>query len=354
MRNKVFTLLCLMLLTMQFAAAQKNLYVISKSGELSVFPATAKVTFDNSDLLAFTYGKAVDVTENSFTASFTVSFKSSNYKSLATTAVVGFCYSSVNDNPTVLDTSVERETTLSDEHSFCIEGLVAGTTYHYRAMATVGNVTYYGDVHDVTISTDGSYTVINGHRFIDLGLPSGALWAETNIGAATAVDYGDYFAWGETAPKSVYSWDAYVHGHSSSSFSKYNTTDHKTTLEPEDDAAYVNWESPCRMPTSGEMAELADTLNCTWTWTTVTKADSTTVNGYKVVSRKNGNSIFLPASGYNVDETTKRGSHTYYWTSTLYSNNIAAYNLYFYSRYYSGTSSNDRNRGYAIRPVVKP
>lgn len=77
----------------------------------------------------------------------------------------------------------------------------------------------------------------DNHEWIDLGLPSGTLWATCNIGANKPEEYGDYFAWGEVSSKKVYSNDNYKW----SDYSKYNETDNKTELEPEDDAAYVNW-----------------------------------------------------------------------------------------------------------------
>lgn len=123
------------------------------------------------------------------------------------------------------------------------------------------------DIDSVTFETtkidlgDGVY-LINGHKFIDLGLPSGLLWAETNIGAETAYDDGYYYAWGETSTKEDYStstykgltidttyselYEKYIY---TEIYSKYNETDGKTVLDKEDDAAYVNWGISCRMPT---------------------------------------------------------------------------------------------------------
>ncbi len=141
----------------------------------------------------------------------------------------------------------------------------------------------------------------NGHEYIDLGLPSGLKWATCNVGATTPEEYGDYFAWGETETKEVYYRDTYT----------YTST--PTRLPLSADAANVNWGGKWRMPTGDEMEELMDTNNCTWEWTT-----QNGVNGYKVTSKKNGNSIFLPAAGerqnYNL---TNEGSDGYYWSSSL-------------------------------------
>ena len=162
--------------------------------------------------------------------------------------------------------------------------------------------------------------VENSHEWIDLGLPSGIKWATCNVGADTPEGYGDYFAWGETEPKTTYNWSTYIYCNGSyDTMTKYCTklsygiVDNKTTLELVDDAAHVNWGGNWRMPTRDEYAELCDTSNCTWTWTT-----QNGVNGYKVTSKKNGNSIFLPAAGLRDDDYLNNvGSSGYYLSSSL-------------------------------------
>ena len=196
---------------------------------------------------------------------------------------------------------------------------------------------------------------INGHKFIDLGLPSGLLWAETNIGATTAADDGDYYVWGETKPKNKYVnyayWDT-----SKSCYTKYTITDGKTILENTDDASYVNWGDSCRMPTRSDFSELWNTDNCTWTWTSKTNSSNETINGYEVTSKKNGNSIFLPASGYYFEsKLVAYGSGGYYRSSTLYCtdyDNRAFALTYYTSSVDIGTVS--REFGYSVRPVAEP
>ena len=142
---------------------------------------------------------------------------------------------------------------------------------------------------------------------VDLGLS--VKWATFNVGATSPEDYGDYFAWGETEPKETYSWATYKWG-TSSNLTKYNTTDGKTTLDLEDDAAKVLWGGYWRMPSKEEVDEL--TQQCTWIWTT-----HNNVNGYKVTG-PNGNSIFLPVAGYKgAGPTYPAGEDGLYWTSTL-------------------------------------
>ena len=202
---------------------------------------------------------------------------------------------------------------------------------------------------------NGIYNV-NGHKFVDLGLPSGLLWAETNIGAATAADDGCYFAWGETdmTTKSSYDWSTYKYGTSYDNTTKYNYTDGKTVLDKEDDAAYVNWGSSCRMPTNDEFTELRNSSYCTWTWTSQTTSLGSSVQGYKVTSVKNGNSIFLPASGYRYDGNLYNlGSYGFYWSSTLYSSRSgSAYCLLFDIGYYDRFGGS-RYLGHTVRPVAE-
>ena len=196
----------------------------------------------------------------------------------------------------------------------------------------------------------------NGHEYVDLGLPSGVLWATCNVGADSPEDYGDYFAWGETTPKSTYDWSTYKWCNGSyDTQTKYctnsylGTVDNKTILELSDDAANANWGGDWMMPTMYELNELRDTDNCTWTWTT-----QNGVNGYKVTSKSIGNSIFLPAAGgRNGSDLYNAGSYGYYWSSSLCpSNSDYAYFLYFSSDYISWNGYY-RNYGRSVRPVLR-
>ena len=177
---------------------------------------------------------------------------------------------------------------------------------------------------------------------VDLGLS--VKWATFNVGATSPEDYGDYFAWGETEPKKTYSWATYKWG-TSSKLTKYNTTDGKTILDPEDDAAYVNWGDKWRMPSKEEVDEL--TQQCTWIWTT-----HNNVNGYKVTG-PNGNSIFLPAVGYKgAGPFYPAGEDGLYWTNTIekghYSYLIVLHND---APPTKAGSQGTRCFGFTIRPV---
>jgi hypothetical protein len=190
------------------------------------------------------------------------------------------------------------------------------------------------------------------HEYVDLGLS--VKWATCNVGATKPEEYGDYFAWGETQPKDYYDWSTYKWCNGSyntltkyNNSSSYGTVDNKTQLELSDDAARANWGGSWRMPTRAEQDELRE--NCTWTWTT-----QNGVNGYKVTSKKNGNSIFLPAAGCRYDSSLYgAGSSGYYWSSSLYTDDpYYAYDLLFDSVSVDWYG-NYRYFGFTVRPVCQ-
>jgi uncharacterized protein (TIGR02145 family) len=204
---------------------------------------------------------------------------------------------------------------------------------------------------DVTVVNDIKST--DGHEWVDLGLPSGLKWATCNVGATKPEESGEYFAWGETMPKESYTDRAYQHKSTINwlgdikTLSKYCESDHRVALELEDDAANVNWGGKWRMPTKAEFDELLK--HCKWSWTTLGGK-----NGYKVTSKKNGNSIFFPAAGrrYGADNHNAL-SCGYYWSSSLSTGSpYYAWYLYFDS---STNSSSDyyRSDGFPIRPVIE-
>ena len=187
-------------------------------------------------------------------------------------------------------------------------------------------------------------------QMVDLGLS--VKWANMNVGATTAEDYGNYFAWGEVVPKDTFNWKTYKWCNDGSSYAinKYNIDsmypiiDNKTQLELADDVAHVNWGDSWRMPTDAEWTELR--TNCTWTWTT-----QNGVNGYKV-SATNGNSIFLPAAGWHYDTSLDYvGTKGYYFSSSLGSGSpLFVLGVYFLWNEVRGGSTN-RCYGQSVRPV---
>ena len=174
---------------------------------------------------------------------------------------------------------------------------------------------------------------INGHEWVDLGLS--VKWATCNVGATSPSDYGDYFAWGEISTKSSYT---------ENNSKTYNKHMGDIAGNSKYDAARANWGSTWRMPTKKEFKELKD--QCIWTWTSQGGH-----SGYRVTSKTNGNSIFLPAAGcrngkslYNV------GSYGHYWSAGPYSNTNGCY-LYFNSSYVYPQNYSNRAYGFSVRPV---
>jgi hypothetical protein len=197
----------------------------------------------------------------------------------------------------------------------------SGNSKKNAAPANVHEAHEVHDVHEV-------------HEWVDLGLPSGLKWATCNLGASTPGDYGNYYAWGETRPKSEY-W--------SDNCSSYGKTWSDIGGDSSRDAATANWGGSWRMPTNGEFRELED--NCTWTWTTQ--------NGHKGyrVTGKNGQSIFLPAAGYRDRGTLYYdGGYGYYWSSSLDSQ-ANGYHLFFNSGGVYPAYSNNRFLGFSVRAV---
>lgn len=154
-------------------------------------------------------------------------------------------------------------------------------------------------------------TIDNNDNWVDLGLPSGLLWAKCNVGADSPEEYGDYFAWGETAPKEVYGWRTYKYCNASTGeYTRYNGKDGLFILLPEDDAATVNMGGGARTPTLDEWQELIDN-------TTIQVTVENGVSGLRF-SSSNGNRIFLPAAGENWNDSPEYvGRSVSYWSSSL-------------------------------------
>ncbi|MBQ9559109.1 MAG: Ig-like domain-containing protein [Bacteroidaceae bacterium] len=208
------------------------------------------------------------------------------------------------------------------------------------------------------------------HEYVDLGLPSGTLWATCNIGANAPEDFGDYFAWGETVGgKTDFSWGTYIlcNG-SSNTLTKYCASDspymgyngfidNLTELLPEDDAAYVNWGADWRMPTKDQFDELLNT-----NYTTVEYTGQNGIAGLKITSIRTGytdRSIFLPGGGcYNGSTLEHPNLFGEYWSRTLLYNNKAncssnstwAWYLHFEWDFID-VSYTLRYFGFSIRPV---
>ena len=197
---------------------------------------------------------------------------------------------------------------------------------------------------------------LNGHEWVDLGLPSGTLWATCNVGAEMPEDYGDYFAWGETQPKDIYNESTYQHCIDNDSLlTKYcfkselgnnGFTDTLSYLLPEDDAATVHWGNGWRMPTKKEFEELCN--NTTITWTT-----KNNVNGM-LFAANNGNSLFLPVAGFRYGSSLSRaGSDGFYWSKSLLNDTTPIFSWVFsFNMDIYGKFANFREYGCSVRPVT--
>lgn len=223
----------------------------------------------------------------------------------------GVCYSQ-SPEPTLEDAVVEYGDSLPE---VCLlVDLEPETRYYVRSFIQNSTDVLYGNE---VVFTTSAPLMSSGREYVDLGLS--VMWATCNVGADYPEDYGEYFAWGEIAPKNEYSWENYKYGSSMTSITKYSESansgivDNKVILDLWDDAAYMNWGGDWRMPTMEEVAELV--ANTTWTWTT-----QNGVRGCKVRSLINGNSIFLPAQGYyRGSDLLSEGINVGFWTSSLWS-----------------------------------
>ena len=241
----------------------------------------------------------------------------------------------------------------------------SGVFYESNESITLtSNITLYAQWEQLKESNGTG--IVYGHEYVDLGLPSGLLWATCNVGANSPEGYGDYFAWGETQPKDYYDWEDYkwmtYDMYSWTGINKYTFADvqtsgvwynsngefigdNKTSLDIIDDAANANWGGNWRMPTKEEQDELLTECNFGWTI-------KNGVYGY-VVTGPNGNTIFLPAAGdLYYSDPEGYSSKGNYWSSSLgtYYSDYACY-LYFDS-YGVHRDEISRSRGRSVRPVI--
>ena len=201
----------------------------------------------------------------------------------------------------------------------------------------------------------GHGNALNGHEYVDLGLPSGTLWAACNVGAETPEGFGDYFAWGETASKELFDWKSYRYGNfsheqyemvkycSNSNYGINGLVDSLVLLERDDDAGRARWGAGWCTPTIEEWEELFE--NTTGMWTTLNG-----VKGWRCTA-SNGNSLFLPAAGYWWDDVLNADLGLYWSASLNKEFPYRAWGFHFNSDSGHLCGSSDRNRGQAVRAV---
>ena len=247
----------------------------------------------------------------------------------------GVCWST-SQNPAISD-SFSIDGVGLGEYVSIINGLTANTTYYVRAYATNSEGTTYGEEKTFTTLEIIEENSINGHEYVDLGLPSGLKWATCNVGAETPEAYGTYYAWGMTVPPTNNSfYPEYC--------STYELEIGDISGDVQYDVAASSWGATWRMPTRDEFIELRVNTIC----------ESTIQNGvlgYKMTG-PNGNHLFLPAAGYyKYDIPYYEGMYGSYWTSTPNENNMSAYYFGFVGEDYYYNNSSSRYEGQTVRAV---
>ena len=232
-------------------------------------------------------------------------------------------------NPDNLTETIQSELG-TNEFTATLTGLAPNTTYYYRAYATNSDDTGYGEIKSFRTPSGQ----LGDHYYVNLGLPSGTMWATCNVGGTNFEDLGNEYAWGETTTKDEYTQNNYTY------------SDNPATLPADADAAAVNWGEDWIMPTQADIQELIDYCNTTWI----------TINGIRGMqaTSSNGNSIFIPTNIYEGYSTSAN-----YWSSSLYTDNPTSA---MYMSLYSGDSESDsdvsiwdfeRSNPARVRPVYK-
>lgn len=411
----------LLLYTLAFLFATLQAFAQTNAFEYDANHRLTKVTYSNGVTVKYSYdelgnriSEKVSVTATSYTV--TLSATPANYGTvtgggsfyegtaieLKAIANSGYAFSEwsdgVTDNPRSLTINGNISLTATfivDDGSpefagdISVDGVVDGKDLNAIVEAYLAE----NKATDATdLDTDGSLTIAdittligikmqeeskirhNGHYAVDLGLPSGTLWATCNVGALNPEETGCYYAWGETTGscegKNYFDWDYYRYNHYDPnddnsrygySLTKYcqdseygynGFTDELTTLESMDDAASVNWGGQWRMPTRTEVNELINKNNTSCTVTTIND-----VAGLLITSLKEGytdKSIFLPFTGWfdgrSVDDF---GTYAEYWTSSLsVSTYTDARRFYITNEGKKAVGERARDTGLTIRPVV--
>lgn len=198
----------------------------------------------------------------------------------------------------------------------------------------------------------------NKHQYVDLGLPSGTLWATCNVGANYPWEYGNYYAWGETKTKTVYNWSNYKYAKGEidkltkySSDRKYGIngfTDKLTKLQPGDDVATFQWGSGWCMPTKEQWEELNQCTLFSW-------KELNGVQGMLFIGT-NGNQLFLPAAGRYCDEPLYGGLEGTYWSSSLKTDypDVAWKYSFYWDEYEKKFVHENNNAGRCVGNPVRP
>ena len=254
--------------------------------------------------------------------------------------------------------------------------VMGGGSYEHGQLCTITAMRHEGFVflnwteNENPVSTDETYSFLVTdnhvfvanfiHEYVDLGLPSGTLWATCNVGATTPEGYGDYYAWGEITPKDYYGWETYkysIYWHGQHEWlTKYcNNTDYGYDgfvdqlrfLEAEDDVATIRWGAGWSIPSKEQWNELYRN----------TSNELTNLNGVNgmLFTASNGNSVFLPAAGvYQYDELCAVDGVGSYGSNQLVYNEPRYNNVFGSDQYGLSHGVSPRSFGNTIRPVHIP
>ena len=341
---------CLLVLISLFSVngyAQNYMYVYQNDGKRVIFPVSTvdSIAFNpvNEDSIITPQIRTL-YSENGPYYTVTLSGQMRGLDQVALDFQCGFEYS-VSDSFSK-DSTVRKSATSSyseEPFSITLLDIIPGQKYYYRAYYINQLYIYYGDTKE--FATDEW----SGPQAVDLGLS--VKWATCNVGAYRHWEKGNYYAWGEVEPKETYKWNSYkYYAEGISRLTKYcndsiygyeGFTDSLTVLEPDDDVARVKWGGDWRIPSQDDITELID--SCTWTYTT-----EHGVTGYRVQSKKNDNSIFLPDSG---DSWGSQGGA--YWTNSIQLDCAAAAPFLYFNKQRNTIciTTYTREYGLTIRPV---
>lgn len=204
--------------------------------------------------------------------------------------VAGICYSTSNNNPTISDNSVETILEVDGEYNLQIT-VEEKANIFYRAFAKINGDIVYGETKSISKES-------NNNKWVDLGLPSGILWAAYNVGASSPEESGGYYAWGETEEKVGYNQETY-----------HTYISEICISGSANDVATVKWGDGARMPTIEDLKELK--ANCD-----VEYSDYNGIRGCYFIG-PNENSIFIPYSGLKVNPTKTSDVYKgYIWSGT--------------------------------------
>ena len=305
------------------------------AGGSRYFGLSVRPVYGTPVKVSVTTGSATNITDSGATLSGIVSGTSS----AITAGIIYGTLSSLSSN-----SGTKKSTSSKGSYTITLSGLNANTTYYYCAYVVYNDTYYYGDTKSFTTKQATTGT-LNGHEWVDLGLPSGTKWATCNVGASSSEDFGGYYAWGETTEKQSYMYDNYIF------FSNYTDTGVQLKVSGTEisgtnyDVAYVKWGSTWRMPTNTQMEELID--KCEYIWTI-----QNGISGGKFMG-PNGNSIFLPAAGYKIGSSLKEVNEVgQYYSSTssmVYPSPMYLHFNKWGTNKYCGYETNGCN----IRPVTK-